>query len=246
MSADPATTGCAPGYPGNKSNSVLIFDAVDGACEANPPIQPPVVATLPNLPVYPTTVCDVAGITGGLYGPGEYKCANGPALTISTTGLKHGIYEIDKGNNGACDVVMTGGVTDLNYVTFYLKGGAGICMNPACGTTITSSPFVTPAGQPGAGDPGDGRYVVLSDNVANPSITMNTAGAGSCSGIWQVTGVIWLPSGSVFIGNKDELLDTGQIITNSWNDQSGNHTNPGVTYKPDFAPGQKEELRLAE
>ena len=75
---------------------------------------------------------------------------------------------------------------------------------------------------------------------------MNTAGGGSCSGIWSLLGVIWLPTGSIFINNKNELLDSGQILCNMWNDQSGNHANPGVTFNGSYAPGQHEVLKLTE
>jgi hypothetical protein len=75
---------------------------------------------------------------------------------------------------------------------------------------------------------------------------MNSSGGGSTSGIWNVTGVIWLPTGGVTINNKVALEDQGQIIVNTWNDQSGNHQNPTVTYNAGVAAIQPELLLLSE
>jgi hypothetical protein len=98
----------------------------------------------------------------------------------------------------------------------------------------------------GTGAAGDGRYVVLSDNAQNPSIALASGGGGSVSGTWSVTGVIWLPSGSITIGNKVALEDQGQIVVNAWNDQGGYHQNASVTYNAALAPAQKEVLELSE
>ncbi|MHB8490192.1 MAG: Tad domain-containing protein [Candidatus Dormibacteria bacterium] len=240
MSATPATSGCAVGYPGNQSGAALTFDSQDGACESNPPIQPPTVAA-PVPPAYPSTVCGAAVLSGGEYQPNEYTCPSGAALTVDHP-LAQGIYEIDAGaRTGGCDVVMDGTITSLPGVTFYLKGGAGICITVASGVTISQTPF-----NANTGKPGDGRYIVLSDNVANPSITLSSGGGGSASGIWSLSGVIWLPTGSVTISNKTALEDSGQIIVNSWNDQSGYHQNPSVSFNPSFAPQQREVLQLSE
>ena len=244
MSANPAVTGCAAGLPGNTSSSNLTFDAPDGACEANPPVTPPSVATLPNLPVYGSTKCGNAGLVSvsgqSEFVPWEYSCpGGGVALTVHFL-LQPGIYEIDKGT-GSCDVVIDDNILDLTGVTFYLKGGAVICVNPSSGVTISQTPY-----DGGTGEPGDGRYVVLSDSVGNPGITMGGHGGGSTSGIWSLTGVIWLPTGTVTIPNKNAIQDQGQIIVNTWDDKSGNHQNPSVSYNGSFAPPQKETLKLTE
>jgi hypothetical protein len=75
---------------------------------------------------------------------------------------------------------------------------------------------------------------------------MSTAGGGSSSGTWAVNGVIWLPTGTVNIGNKDALVDNGQVIVNTWNDTSGFHPNPSVTYNASMVPPQNEVLQLAQ
>jgi hypothetical protein len=243
MSANPnSNAGCVAGDPGNNSGSTLTWDQVDGACEASPPIQPPTVAAPPNIPVY-SPVCGTQGLSGGVYQPGEYACtAAGAASLVVDHQLAAGMYEIDPGRNtNGCDVTMDGSVTQLLGVTFYLKQGAGICVTIPSGVTIRQTPF-----NAGTGAAGDGRYAVLSDNAQSPSITMTSSGGGSTSGIWSVTGVIWLPTGNVTINNKVALEDQGQIIVNTWNDQSGNHQNPSVTYNASMAAAQTEILQLSE
>jgi hypothetical protein len=243
MSATPASSGCAAGYAGNQSGGALTFDSQDGACESNPPIQPPTVAALPNLIAYPSTVCRGGGLAGGSYQPNEYSCPSGAALNVDHT-LAPGVYEIDAGaNTGGCDVTMDGTITSLPNVTFYLEGGAGICITVASGVTISETPYIDPLH---VGDPGTGRYDVLSDNVANPSITLTSGGGGSTSGTWSLSGVIWLPTGAVSINNKTAIEDSGQIIVNAWADQSGFHQNPAVSFNGTFAPEQNETLQLSE
>jgi Flp pilus assembly protein TadG len=242
MSASPGSSAaCQSAYPGNNGTATIVYDSTDQACEANPAIAPPPVAAPPNIPVYSgaQTHCGTQGLAANVYQAGLYKCNNGTSLTVDHN-MAAGIYEI-QGNGASCDVMMDGTITSLSNVTFYLKNGATICANPSSGVTITQTPFNS-----GSGQPGDGRYAVLSDNVGNPGITMNTAGGGSTSGIYAVSGVIWLPTGTVNIGNKDALADSGQVIVNTWNDTSGNHLNPSVTYNAGYAPAQPESLQLVE
>jgi Putative Flp pilus-assembly TadE/G-like len=244
MSASPANAaGCQAAYPGNNSGTPLLWDAIDQACEANPPIAPPAVAAPPNLPVYTSaqTYCGAAGLAGGVYQKGDYRCASGTSLTVDHQ-MAPGIYEIDAVSSSGCDVVMNSSTpTTLTGITFYLRNGAGICVNPPSGTTISQTPY-----DGGSNLPGDGRYAVLADNVGNPTITMSTAGGGSGSGTWNVTGVIWLPTGTVSIGNRNALVDSGQVIVNTWLDTSGYHPNPSISYNANYALPQTEVLQLSE
>lgn len=240
------TAGCQAAYPGNNSSSVLTYDTTDAVCEANPGIAPPQVAAPPNIPVYGSTTCATAGLSSGTYQPGEYYCSSGGVSLTIDHPLAQGIYEIDPspGSKG-CDINIpkTSTVTDLTGVTFYLKGGAGICFLLPVGTTLTQTPY-----NAGTGLAGDDRYDVLSDGVGSPTITMSTVnlGGGNSVATWQLTGVIWLPTGTVNISNYNAIVDNGQIIVNSWNDTSGNHPNPSITYSAGNAPAQKELLQLSE
>ena len=91
------------GYPGNQSGGALTYASPDGACESNPPIQPPSVAALPNLISYPTTVCRTQGVSAGVYRPGESLATAGRRLpsTLPTRLPRARSYEIDPGAHTA-------------------------------------------------------------------------------------------------------------------------------------------------
>lgn len=257
MSGNPGNSaGCGAAFGGMVAGSQISFDATDQACEANPALTVPNVAALPNIPGIAGTQCQntpSATITPWA-DPTHAKAflCNGskqPSLTITAgiTTLTPGIYEIEPSGNAPCDVTIDGTGPDLTGVTFYLINGAGICASPASGVLFKQTPYCGTCGNPGGATPGDGVYDILSDNSGNnPSVTMNGAGGGSTSGVWKMTGVIWLPTGTVTINNKNALEDTGQILVNTWNDQSGNHNNPSVTYNGPNAPAQQEQLKLVE
>lgn len=251
-----STANCAAAYPGNNSGSSLYADNADHACEANPPLQPPAVTT-PTPPVYSTVYCGSSGFSGGLFQPGEYGAVSGspcnqPLNIDNAHLLSPGIYEIDPvSKSGGCDVQIsdtgtsfsiTQDTATLKGATFYLKGGAGICVSFSSTSVVISQNAFTK----GDGSPGDGRYAVYSDNAGTPTVTVKGPSAGPSSGMWNVTGVIWLPTGVFTATNKAMLSDSGQVIVKTWNDKSGNHNNPSVTYNPGIAPPQTEILELAE
>lgn len=261
MSANPGNSaGCAAGFGGMVSGSQILFDTTDQACEASPALTVPNVNALPNIPAYTSTQCQATptGVinpwaTGGTPPNADavaFMC-NGkgkPSLNI-TAGITliPGIYVILPSGNAPCDVTIDGTGPALSGVTFFLKDGAGICASPASGVTIQQTPYCGTCSNPKGATPGDGVYDVLADNSGfNPSITMNGSGGGSTSGVWQMTGVIWLPTGSVTINNKNALEDTGQILVDTWNDQSGFHNNPSVMYNGPNSPAQQEQLKLVE
>jgi Flp pilus assembly protein TadG len=233
----------------------LVYDNTDHACEANPPIAPPAVEqpSIPSLLTEPT-YCGSSGlgVVGGVleYRPGYYNdgiC--GTSLNVDETHLMApGIYEIEaNAPKSACGDVVIAPKANINLtgVTFYLMHGATMCVNPPVGVTINQTPFCGSCASPPVAA-GDGIYDVLSDNSGNPTINMATAGGGSGAGIWQLSGVIWLPTGTVNINNADALVDSGQVIVNTWNDQSGNHPNPSVSYSPSNSGPQFEKLQLSE
>lgn len=260
MSGNPVNTaGCAGAFGGSISGSDIVFDSTDKACEANPALTVPNVAGIPNLPAYTSTYCPPnpsSTINPWVAGTGTppnanvvaFQCTgnNKPSLLINSTvtTLVPGIYEILPSGNAPCDVVIDGTGPKLNGVTFYLMKGAGICASPASGVEIDQTAYCGTC-SPGPAKDGDGVYDVLSDNSGlNPSITMDGTGGGSTSGVWKMTGVIWLPTGTVTIQNKNALWDTGQVIVNSWNDSSGYHPDPSITYNEPNSPGQHEQLKL--
>lgn len=256
MSGNPiSSAGCAAAFGAEISGSQVVFDSTDQVCEANPALTVPTVAAQPNIPSITANQCQAtpsATITpwAGATHADAFQCSgnNKPSLNITAgiTTLTPGIYEIEPSGNAPCDVTIDGTGPALTGVTFYLINGAGICASPSSGVVITQTPYCGTC-SPGPATPGDGVYDILSDNSGNnPSVTMNGVGGGSTSGIWRMTGVIWLPTGTVTINNKNAIEDTGQILVNSWNDQSGNHQNPSVTYNGPNSPAQQEKLKLVE
>lgn len=261
MNGNPVNdAGCASAFGGSISGSNIGFDSIDQACEANPALSVPNVSALPNIPAYTTTQCPPSpsgAISPWASGTGTppkadavaFKCTgnNKPSLLVTSgVSLTPGIYEILPSGNAPCDVVIDGTGPDLTGVTFYLMQGAGICAGPASGVKINQTPYCGTC-SPGPATPGDGVYDVLSDNSGlNPSITMDGSGGGSDSGYWIMTGVIWLPTGTVTINNKNTLEDTGQVVVDTWNDSSGYHPDPSVTYNGPNAPDQHEVLKLVE
>ena len=94
--------------------------------------------------------------------------------------------------------------------------------------------------------PETGRYDVVSDNVANPSITLTSSGGGSTSGVWSLSGVVWLPTGSVTINNKTALEDSGQIIVESLQRSERIPPETVCLLNGSFAQQQAETLKLSE
>lgn len=253
MSADPlATSDCQSAFGSTLSGSSLVYNTFSDTCEANPALQPPQPAALPGAPSYAANNPQCPNyITAPDPTQGPFQC-NGnknPSLLISSSTfapntLAPGTYAIMPSGNWPCDVVIDGSYTNLTNVTFYLMHdpssgeGAGICAGPPGGVTIQQTPYA-------------GVYDVYSDGSAtNPQIQMqnipgNPSG-GSGTGIWQMAGVIWLPTGSVTIQNSYALEVSGQAIVNSWQDNSGKHLNPSVTYNGQNVPPLPEQLRLVE
>lgn len=63
---------------------------------------------------------------------------------------------------------------------------------------------------------------------------------------WFMTGTLWAPSGVVTMGQNTRIQIDGQAVVNQWNDQSGYHPNPVITYDANAAAPLPEVLRLVE
>lgn len=253
MSANPqSTSDCQNAFGSTLAGSNLVYNTVSYTCEANPPLQSPQPSSLPGPPSYAANNPKCSNyVTPPDPTQAPFQC-NGsktPSLLISSSTfapgtLVAGTYAIMPSGNWPCDVVIDGSYTQLNNITFYLMHdpatgeGAGICAGPPGGVTIQQTPYA-------------GVYDVYSDGSAtNPQLDMTgipgVAAGGSGSGIWQMAGVVWLPTGSVTIDNSYGLQVDGQCLVNSWQDNSGKHLNPSVTYNGQNAPSLPEQLRLVE
>ena len=216
-------------------------DPHSGACMANPPVTPP----------------DLQGpsLTGNVVRYDGSSLGNNQSVLTVTTALAQGLYYVTHNPNCAApsctDVVIDGhsaqnnctGAYASSYtvcmlgVTFWLDKGATI------GVTNAAKVLISPYQPPGdtSDDPNDGRF-----NVYAP--------AGSAAGIYEsnvnsvlvMTGTTYLPSGSMNVGQNAILSITGQAVVQSWNVQSGNFTNPEITYDPHATAAQREVLQLVE
>jgi hypothetical protein len=240
--AQEAQLGC-PASVGGISGFTFTYDSsYTNACVITPGISPP-VETPPK--------------TGPFFGPfqGTGGGAGGSALSPSGS-LTPGVYKIVHNTNcnppNCWDVDFNKSPANGTYnVTFWLQQGATIAVRG--GATVTINPYM-PANPVG----NDGRFIIYSDAppVNDPaglymrdlssSLTLGTPGTGpsGCSG--AATGTVYLPTGSVNNTSNATLVINGQAIVQSWNVQSGNHTNPSLTYNGCNLASMQEVLQLVQ
>jgi Flp pilus assembly protein TadG len=216
-------------------------DTRSNACVANPPVTPP----------------DLQGpsLTGNVVRYDGSSLGNNQSVLTVTTPLAQGLYYITHNPNcspSSCtDVVIDGHSAQNNCtgayastytvcmqgVTFWLDRGATIGVSN--GAKVLISPYQPPNDT--SDDPNDGRFALY-------------APAGSAAGVYEsnvnsllvMTGTVYLPSGSMNVGQNAILSITGQAVVESWNVQSGNFTNPEIVYDPHAAAMQREVLQLVE
>ena len=216
-------------------------DSRSNACMANPPVA------APNLqgPSLSGTVITLDGSA----------LSNGQSVLTVTTPLTPGLYYVKHNPNCAapnCTDVVIDGHTALNGctgsyassynvcmigVSFWLDQGATIGISN--GAKVLLSPYVPTVDT--SLDPNDGFFSVY-------------APAGSAAGIYEtnnttslvMTGTVYMPSGSMNVTQNAILSVVGQVIVQSWNVQSGNFTNPEITYQQSAVAKQREILQLVE
>lgn len=222
------------------ANLQTTQDPTSLACMANPPEVPPDLQG-------PSNSGNVVKYDGSSLGPGQ------SVLNVTTT-LTPGLYFIT--HNPSCalpactDVVIntavpascTGtlaGAYDicLSGVTFWLDRGATISVGAMINALI--SPYVPPAGS--SQDPNDGTFPIYAPlgSAAGIYISTNTTSL-------TATGTIYMPTGTISVGQNALLNIQGQVIVNQWNVQSGNHTNPEITYQKNAVAAQREVLQTVE
>jgi Flp pilus assembly protein TadG len=211
------------------------------ACMANPAITPP----------------DLQGpsLTGNVVYEDGSQLANGQSVLTVTTPLAQGLYYVTHNPNCAApsctDVVIDGHSAQNNCtgsyssaynvcmlgVTFWLDKGATIGVSN--GAKVVLSPYQPPNDT--SQNPNDGHFSIY-------------APAGSAAGVYEsnvqsvlvLMGTLYMPSGSMTVGQNAILSIVGQAVVESWNVQSGNFTNPEITYDPHAVATQREVLQLVE
>ena len=218
-----------------------VQDPSSQACMASPALLPP----------------DLQGpsLSGNVVTEDGSALGNNRSVLTVTSALTPGLYYVTHNPNcsppNCTDVVIDGHsapsnctgayassyTTCLVGVTFWLDQGATIGVTN--GAHVLISPYQPPSGQ--TEDPNDGFYSVY-------------APTGSAGGLYEsnvsssltVTGTVYLPSGTLSAGQNARLSIDGQAIVDTWNVQSGNFTNPEVTFDPRYVAKLREQLQLVQ
>jgi hypothetical protein len=216
-------------------------DPNSNACVANPPVTPP------NL--------QGPSLTGNVVTEDGTALTNNQSVLTVTTPLAAGLYYVKHNPNcsapSCTDVVIdphsaqnncTGSyATSYNVcmigVTFWLDQGATIGVGN--GAKVLISPYTPPNDT--SLDPNDGFFSVY-------------APAGSSAGIYEsnvstvlvMQGTVYMPSGTMNVSQNAILSLDGQAVVQSWNVQSGNFTNPEITFDLQAVAKQREILQLVE
>jgi len=180
-------------------------------------------------------------ITGPLI-PGVYKivdggfCNNAPTCAdvlidgqrLTSSGCKPG----DASYYNLC----------LYGVTFILENGATIHMRNKA-NVLLAPPFYP--GYPGTplstNNKSDGHIPIYAASGNAVSVVLD-----DLSVTLVLTGTIYMPTGTMVDQQNATLVITGQAIVQNWQVQTGNQTNPVLTYDATQAAPQPEILRLAE
>jgi Flp pilus assembly protein TadG len=215
-------------------------DPLSHACVANPPLLPPDLQA-------PT-------VTGATRKDGSSLGSGQSVLTV-TSPLAAGVYDII--HNPLCsppscyDVTIDGlsapsncaAPYSLSYttcllgVTFYLEGGATIGVINKASALFT--PYQPPAGT--TSNPNDGYFPLY----APPSSAAGVYVTNTSTQL-VMTGTVYMPSGTFRVSQNALLSIQGQVIVNRWDVQSGNHTNPEITYDPARVASERETRLLVE
>jgi hypothetical protein len=127
--------------------------------------------------------------------------------------------------------------TCLQGVTFWLDQGATIgVLNKA---QVLISPYQPPAGTNQT--PNDGFFSVYAP-TGSPAAIYDSNNSTSLT----LTGPVYLPSGTLSVGQNALLSIDGQAIVGTWSVQSGNSTNPEITFDSRYVATLREQLQLVE
>jgi hypothetical protein len=249
---------CPTSVQGVNLGSSSYFDTnYTKTCVANPPVPEPSFDGPATDTTAGTHFCNPSPGAGGEYQPGTYSCtgSHAVALTVDHT-MKPGIYHVKHNpdlNSGESDVVISGtpvsadsdptqGCPSSGYVeylcgvTFILDAGAIITVQ-GNGTTVIITPYIPPS--PTGNDT---KFPVYSGyGVSGTTINVNDTNAKLV-----MTGTVYMPSGSMNVGQNAFVYIQGQAIVNTWNVQSGNHPNPDILWDGSRVATEKEILRLVE
>ncbi|MGC8461945.1 MAG: pilus assembly protein TadG-related protein [Candidatus Dormibacteria bacterium] len=235
-SASCSTTGIYASDPGTSSSCSLqgaTWDSTNYVCVFNPPPTPPIVET-PQVP---------AAYPGDLY---TSFCG-----TINSSSPQ-GVYDISPGCNLKVDFS-----NNINCISIVLPDSPS---NPATLTmeNSTGSTALTAYGNEskalgchGAGYSGNNSAIYapydpsvdLTGSSSLSPVQMVT-NSKSSKNLYTIDGAVYMPSGELDMTSNVPISIIGQAIVGVWNVQTGNHTNPVVTYNGSTSPDLVVQYRL--
>jgi hypothetical protein len=236
-------------------------------CVAKPDVQVPSMGS-PTPPTTTNTGCFASPPNGqSQYQPGIYTgCTANNATQLSVTAdLASGNYEIAHNPNcsyPSCYDLSFSGLSEpstcatydaahgsnyaatyqtcLDGVTFMLLPGATVGFDH--GATVMSWPPPT-SFQQTTKNSYDSVYPLWFAPAAVPAYDQIVLRNGS---LWNTAGTIYGPDSNANVDQNSRLTVDGQALVNSWEVQSGFHSNPDITYDAARLASQREVLRLVE
>lgn len=210
------------------------------ACMANPPVL------APNL--------QGPSQTGNVVTEDGSGLANNQSVLTVTTPLASGMYYVkhnpncnppsctDVTINGSAQNNCTGSYTPsynvcLLGVTFWLDTGATIGVSN--GAKVLISPYMPPNDT--SLDPNDGLFPIYAPSGSGAGVYETNTNT-----VLAMMGTLYMPSGSMNVTQNALLSLQGQAVVQSWNVQSGNFSNPEITYDMKAVAKQREILQLVE
>lgn len=210
------------------------------ACMANPPVVPPDLQG-------PSNAGHVVRLDGSGLGSGQSVLSVTAPLTPGMYFITHNPNCVAPGCNdvdlstavpSSCTGAYTGLYdTCLVGVTFWLDQGASIGVGNKINVLL--SPYVPPSGS--SQDPNDGKFSVYAPLGSSAGIYVTKNGT-----TLNATGTVYMPTGTMSIGQNATINIQGQAIVNSWQVQSGNHPNPDVTFQRAAVAAERETLQTVE
>ncbi len=229
------------------------------ACVSNPALTTPVLSAPPfpsswgdsfdDAPVY-TCVGGNTGLSDGEYQPGVYECpltvdhplAPGMYVIQHEHGSSSNDVEISQSVTGSCTASETsaGYTVCLDGVTFY---GENNSAGEAPTIDVTSKVVVeqTPACSTPRASATDCVFPLYAPIGVAMAVNLSKNGTD-----WVMQGSLYDPSGAMSIGQNARTQIDGQAIVQQWNDQSGAHPDPAITFSGSLVAPETEQLRLVE
>lgn len=164
-----------------------------------------------------------------------------------------------------CAVTLDFARGDINCVSLVLGAGSSVAVKDKKGQDYVTSYGFNPTGDTvadadmtalgitvptsacgGAGINADNAVIWAPNTATNPMPVALSNGSTGCCSETLFVGTIFLPGQEVNFATNQTLYDAGSIYCGNWQVQSGNHTNPMVSFDAGDTAFVAEVLRLVE